>query len=238
MSHTDTTLLAKGRGRAPAPHTEPGCSALHGLGPGARGRLKMVFGLCCQRERLYKSLYIVQVFVLAGVVYYYFQESVGKPVPDHEIAGESSQPVGETLRPVWGLMDKCYPATTQRRRVRSGKKQASEAMTPEATGGLNDAAKEDPDILAQREGEGRAPEAEAARSIPARRETAEEEEVAGIPDWEENKKVRKEIAIYPSEASEVASEEERPGAWVPQLLRRLWLGWFPAPDTQKTQNHE
>ncbi|XP_019302615.2 uncharacterized protein LOC109265657 [Panthera pardus] len=144
----------------------------------------MVFGLCCQRERLYKSLYIVQVFVLAGVVYYYLQESVGKPVPDHEIAGESSQPVGETLRPVWGLMDKCYPVTTQRRRVRSGKKQASEAMTPKATGGLNEAAKEDPDILAQREGEGRAPGAEAASSIPARRETAEEEEVAGIPDWE------------------------------------------------------
>ncbi|GAB5574322.1 uncharacterized protein LOC105260774 isoform X1 [Prionailurus iriomotensis] len=185
---------------------------------------------CPANAGLYKSLYIVQVFVLAGVVYYYFQESVGKPVPDHEIAGESSQaptphglagwsprasvavastiqkeqmiphssPVGETLRPVWGLMDKCYPATTQRRRVRSGKKQASEALTPEATGGLNDAAKEDPDILAQREGEGRAPEAEAASSIPARRETAEEEEVAGIPDWEENKKVRKEIAIYPS----------------------------------------
>ncbi|XP_078305511.1 uncharacterized protein LOC144616864 [Panthera onca] len=149
----------------------------------------MVFGLCCQRERLYKSLYIVQVFVLAGVVYYYLQESVGKPVPDHEIAGESSQPVGETLRPVWGLMDKCYPVTTQRRGVRSGKKQASEATTPKATGGLNEAAKEDPDILAQ-------------------------------------------------QASEVASEEESPGAWVPRLLRRLWLGWFPAPDTRKTQNHE
>lgn len=56
-------------------------------------------------------------------------------------------------------------------------------MTPKATGGLNDAAKEDPDILAQREGEGRAPEAEAASSIPAGRETAGEEEVVGIPDW-------------------------------------------------------
>nr|XP_055184641.1 uncharacterized protein LOC129511718 isoform X8 [Nyctereutes procyonoides] len=140
----------------------------------------MVFGLGCQRERLYKPLYIVHVFILAGVVYYYFQGSVGKPAPDHEIAGEPSQLVGESLRPVWGPMDKCYPVTTQRRRVKSEKKPASE----------------------------------------------------------ENIQVRKEIAVYTSEASEMESKEGRPGGWVPQLLRKLWLDWFPAPDIPKTQNHE
>ncbi|XP_045635655.1 uncharacterized protein LOC123780677 isoform X6 [Ursus americanus] len=89
----------------------------------------MVFGLGCQRERLYKPLYVAHLFILAGVVYYYFQGSVGKPAPDHEIAGEPSQLVGETLRPVWGPTDKCYPVTTQRRRAKGGKKQASEENT-------------------------------------------------------------------------------------------------------------
>ncbi|XP_040493561.1 uncharacterized protein LOC123780677 isoform X7 [Ursus americanus] len=140
----------------------------------------MVFGLGCQRERLYKPLYVAHLFILAGVVYYYFQGSVGKPAPDHEIAGEPSQLVGETLRPVWGPTDKCYPVTTQRRRAKGGKKQASE----------------------------------------------------------ENTKVRKEIAVYASEASEGDNKEERPGGWVPQLLRKLWLDWFPAPEIPKTQNHE
>lgn len=40
------------------------------------------------------------------------------------------------------------------------------------------------------------------------------------------------------EASEMESKEGRPGGWVPQLLRKLWLDWFPAPDIPKTQNHE
>nr|XP_008509317.1 PREDICTED: uncharacterized protein LOC103544256 isoform X1 [Equus przewalskii]XP_008509318.1 PREDICTED: uncharacterized protein LOC103544256 isoform X1 [Equus przewalskii]XP_008509319.1 PREDICTED: uncharacterized protein LOC103544256 isoform X1 [Equus przewalskii] len=128
----------------------------------------MMFDRCCQRERLYKTLYIVHIFILAGAVYYYFLGSVRKTAPDHEIVGESSQPIGKTLRPVWGLMDKCYPVTTQRRRVKSGKKQASEAMTPKAMGGLNDAApKEETDILSQDEGE-------------------------------ESKKIRKEMAVHPA----------------------------------------
>ncbi|XP_077613989.1 uncharacterized protein LOC144226452 isoform X7 [Crocuta crocuta] len=198
----------------------------------------MLFGLCCQRERLYKPLYIVQVFILAGVAYYYFQESVRKPAPDHEIAGESAQPIGETLRPVWGLMDKCYPVTAQRRRVRSGKKQASEAVPPRATGGPNGAAEGETDVSSQHEGAGRAPEAGAAGPVAAGKEMAEEEEVAGRRGGEEDKNVRKEIAIYRAEASEVEREEEGPGAWVPQLLKRLWLGWFPAPDTRKPRNHE
>ncbi|XP_077613988.1 uncharacterized protein LOC144226452 isoform X6 [Crocuta crocuta] len=156
----------------------------------------MLFGLCCQRERLYKPLYIVQVFILAGVAYYYFQESVRKPAPDHEIAGESAQPIGETLRPVWGLMDKCYPVTAQRRRVRSGKKQASEAVPPRATGGPNGAAEGETDVSSQHEGAGRAPEAGAAGPVAAGKEMAEEEEVAGRRGGEEDKNVRKEIAIY------------------------------------------
>ncbi|XP_059968050.1 uncharacterized protein LOC132498442 isoform X3 [Mesoplodon densirostris] len=192
-------------------------------------RLKMVFGLCCQRERLYKFLYVVNIFILAGVVYYYFQGCVGKTAPDHEITREASQPLGETLRPVWGLMDKCYPVTAQRRRVKSGEKQDSEAMTPKATGGPNDAApKEETDILSSDEGEMRSPGEEAGSPIPS-----------SIPAGkEENKKVRKEIAAYTSEASEVDLMEERPGGWVPQLLRKLWLGWSPASDIPKTQSHE
>ncbi|EFB20336.1 hypothetical protein PANDA_016420 [Ailuropoda melanoleuca] len=298
----------------------------------------MVFGLGCQRERLYKPLYIAHLFILAGVVYYYFQGSVGKPAPDHEIAGEPSQGsvavvstnqkeqmiphsceqlwnvaqrsrvdewwsqvqepgaeastpspgwmldahrghvldsvlsicsvavnltaaqqlalsvggkqaprgtvtgsrppklVGETLRPVWGLMDKCYPVTTQRRRAKGGKKQASEAMPPKSGA----APREETELWSQHEGEVRPPAKEAASPSPgpAAKGVAEEEEGAGTPGWEENTKVRKEIAVYASEASEVDSKEERPGGWVPQLLRKLWLDWFPAPEIPKTQNHE
>ncbi|XP_037701039.1 uncharacterized protein LOC119541313 [Choloepus didactylus] len=128
----------------------------------------MVFGLCCQRERLCKSLYAVQVFILAGVVYYYFQGSMQKTQPDLEIAGEPSQPIGETLRPVWGLMDKCYPVTIQQRNTEYEKKQTSEAMTHRAPRGLNDAAcKKKADAVPQEDGE-------------------------------EKKKVGKEVAVYPS----------------------------------------
>lgn len=40
------------------------------------------------------------------------------------------------------------------------------------------------------------------------------------------------------EASEVDSEEGRPRDWVPQILRKLWLGWYQASDIPKTRNHE
>uniref|UniRef100_A0A8C0SPB2 Uncharacterized protein n=1 Tax=Canis lupus familiaris TaxID=9615 RepID=A0A8C0SPB2_CANLF len=177
-------------------------------------------------SRLYKPLYVVHVFILAGVVYYYFQGSVGKPAPDHEIAGEPSQLVGESLRPVWGPMDKCYPVTTQ---VGKGwGPPGCEAVPPKAKGGLNGAAPEgETDILSQREGE-------AAGPGPAGKEVAEEEEVAGVPGWE----VRRACLFVLVEASEMESKEGRPGGWVPQLLRKLWLDWFPAPDIPKTQNHE
>ncbi|KAM5251226.1 uncharacterized protein RBU33_024098 [Hipposideros larvatus] len=108
----------------------------------------MVFGLCCQRERLYTCLYVVHMFILAGVVYYYFQESVKKTAPDHELAGGSSQHLGETLRPVWGPMDKCYPVTTQ--------------QTSKTTGGLSGTApKEETAILSEDEGEVSSPGEEA-----------------------------------------------------------------------------
>ncbi|XP_074231737.1 uncharacterized protein LOC105073055 isoform X3 [Camelus bactrianus] len=136
------------------------------------------------------------------------------------------EPIGETLRPVWGQMDKCYPVTTQ-------------AMTPKTTGGPNDAApKEETDVLSQDEGEVRSPGEEAASPIPAGQEVAEEEAVSVPPGGEETKKARKEIAVYTSEASEVDIKEETPEGWVPQLLRKLWLGWFPASDFPKTQNRE
>uniref|UniRef100_A0A8D2BQ40 Uncharacterized protein n=1 Tax=Sus scrofa TaxID=9823 RepID=A0A8D2BQ40_PIG len=187
----------------------------------------------CFPSRLYQFLCGVQIFILAGVLYYYFQGSVGNTAPDHGIVGESSQPIGDTLRPVWGRMDKCYPVTAQRRRVKRGKKQGFEATTPAAAGGLNDAApKEETGILAQAEGE------EATSPIPAGKVVAEEVAVAGTSGWEENKKVPKETAAYTSEASEVDVKEERPGGWVPQLLRTLWPGWFPASEIPKTQDHE
>lgn len=40
------------------------------------------------------------------------------------------------------------------------------------------------------------------------------------------------------EASGVQSQEERPGGWAPQLLRKLWRGWFPGSDRPETQKHE
>ncbi|XP_043296942.1 uncharacterized protein LOC122423708 [Cervus canadensis] len=199
----------------------------------------MVFGLCSQRERLYSLLYAINIFILTGVAYYYFQGSVGKTAPVHEIAVESSQPIGETLRPVWGPMDKCYPVTTQRRRVRSRKKHDSEAMTPKAMGGPNNAApKEETAVLSREEGEVGPLGEEAASLIPGAKRVTEKEEVAGTPGWQENKKARKEAAVYVSEASEVDIVEERPGGWVPQPLKKLWLGWFPASDIPKTQSHE
>ncbi|XP_045433001.1 uncharacterized protein LOC118712079 isoform X3 [Pipistrellus kuhlii] len=213
----------------------------------------MVFGICGQKERLCRVLYLVQVLILAGMVYYYFQEPGGKTASDHETAGESSLSTGETLRPLWGLMDKCYPVATQRRRVRSGKKQAPEATTPEAPGGLNDAApKEERDMLSAGEragaGEGTVPGQGAASPTPAGKDVAEEKELAGSPGWEEAK-VPAEPALPPSgdlqglpvgagEASAVQSQEERPGGWAPRLLRKLWLGWFPVSDGPETQKHQ
>lgn len=120
------------------------------------------------------------------MVYYYFQESVGKTAPDHDIAGESSQPIGETLRPLWGLMDKCYPTTTQ-------------ATPTKATGGLKDAAlKERTDILPQDKGEVRSSGQEAACPTPAGKEVAEEKETAGTPGCEGKKTVQRETALSPS----------------------------------------
>ncbi|XP_061274706.1 uncharacterized protein LOC133248474 isoform X1 [Bos javanicus] len=159
----------------------------------------MVFGLCSQRERLYSLLYTIQIFILTGVVYYYFQGSLGKTAPAHELAVESSQPIGETLRPVWGPMDKCYPVTAQRRRVRSGKKHDSEAMTPKAMGAPNDAApKEESAVLSREEGQVGPPGEEPASLIPVPKGMTEKEEVARTPGWQENKKVRKEMSVYVS----------------------------------------
>uniref|UniRef100_A0A8C6G254 Uncharacterized protein n=1 Tax=Moschus moschiferus TaxID=68415 RepID=A0A8C6G254_MOSMO len=195
--------------------------------------------LLCFPSRLCSLLYAVQIVILTGVVYYYLQGSVGKSAPPHEIAVESSQPIGETLRPVWGPMDKCYPVTTQRRRVSSGKKHDSEAMTLKATRGPNDAApKEETAVLSREEGQVEPPGEEPASLIPGAKGVTEKEEVAGTPGWQENKKAQKEMAMYVSDASKEDIVEERPGGWVPQLLRKLWLGWFPASDILKTQSHE
>uniref|UniRef100_A0A8C2YUQ9 Uncharacterized protein n=1 Tax=Chinchilla lanigera TaxID=34839 RepID=A0A8C2YUQ9_CHILA len=167
----------------------------------------MLFGLCCERDGLFKFLYVVHIFILVGVVYYYFQKSVGKIAP--EIVGESSQPMGKTLRPVWGMMmDKCYPETVQRRRVKSKKEQASGAVSPRATGRQNDSApEEETDILPQEEGQ-------------------------------KKTKDHQEVTEYPPGASVMESKEERPWGWAPQLLRKFWPSWFLASDTRKMQSHE
>ncbi|KAF4008467.1 hypothetical protein G4228_020207 [Cervus hanglu yarkandensis] len=134
-------------------------------------------------------------------------------------------------------MDKCYPVTTQRRRVRSGKKHDSEAMTPKAMGGPNNAApKEETAVLSREEGEVGPLGEEAASLIPGAKGVTEKEEVAGTPGWQVRKPGR--VCVCFSEASEVDIVEERPGGWVPQPLRKLWLGWFPASDIPKTQSHE
>ncbi|XP_039719235.1 uncharacterized protein LOC120602935 isoform X2 [Pteropus medius] len=272
----------------------------------------MVFGLCHQRERLFKSLYVVQIFILAGGLYYYLQRSVEKTAPAHEVAGASLQvgtcdrarrlglapgpqmanqrvrvrvrvrlrvrgfwrhfllpaksrnpgptpcglaiwspqgpgavawinakeqvalvhvllqspvalgvrvcrfhsfqmlpqpslpllpllvlqPVEETLRPVWGPMNKCYPVTAQRRRIKSGKKPAPKAVTPEATGRPSDTApKEEANSLSQDDGKARSPRLEAASPIRPGEEAAEEA-AAEIPGWTGDEKAQKESAVY------------------------------------------
>ncbi|XP_023558445.1 uncharacterized protein LOC111812983 [Octodon degus] len=167
----------------------------------------MLFGLCCEREGLFKFLYVVHIFILAGVLYYYLQKSVGKIAP--EMVGQSSQPMGKTLRPVWGMMmDKCYSETTQRHRVKSEKQQASGARSPRTTGRQNDSVpKEETDISPQGEGQ-------------------------------EKKKDHQEVMEYSLGASVMESKEERLLGWVPQLLRKFWPSWFLASDTPKMQSHE
>ncbi|MXQ92389.1 hypothetical protein E5288_WYG001030 [Bos mutus] len=96
-------------------------------------------------------------------------------------------------------MDKCYPVTAQRRRVRSGKKHDSEAMTPKAMGAPNDAApKEESAVLSREEGQVGPPGEEPASLIPGAKGMTEKEEVARTPGWQENKKVRKEMSVYVS----------------------------------------
>ncbi|KAF6119549.1 hypothetical protein HJG60_010035 [Phyllostomus discolor] len=143
----------------------------------------MAFGVGCRGERLFAFLCVAHTFVLAGTVCFYFQGSVGEPAPGHDIAGDTSQPPGETLRPVWGPMDKCYPGASQRRRVRSGRKEAAEAGTPRGTGGPSDAApREEPGVRPQDAGEPRPPAEDAASPTPAGKDVAEEAAAAaGTP---------------------------------------------------------
>ncbi|XP_051690060.1 uncharacterized protein [Oryctolagus cuniculus] len=100
---------------------------------GQDGETENVWSVLPEREVkfiFYKSLYVVQIFILVGVLYYYFQESLGKIAPDYEISGESSQ----------------------RPKIKRGKKQASKAKTTRVPGGLNGAVpKEETDILSQEE---------------------------------------------------------------------------------------
>ncbi|ELW64419.1 hypothetical protein TREES_T100012015 [Tupaia chinensis] len=92
--------------------------------------------------RLCQSLLAVHLFILAGAVYYCFQEPVGRAAPHHDVAGDLAQ---------------------------------------------------------------------------------------------ENVEGRQEVAAHPSVTSEVENKEERLGSW---LLRKLWLGRFPASDTPKTQSRK
>ncbi|XP_045433000.1 uncharacterized protein LOC118712079 isoform X2 [Pipistrellus kuhlii] len=183
------------------------------------------------------TLQVPQSRVLSAARHQSQRPQLSPPPPFSLLVPQST---GETLRPLWGLMDKCYPVATQ-------------ATTPEAPGGLNDAApKEERDMLSAGEragaGEGTVPGQGAASPTPAGKDVAEEKELAGSPGWEEAK-VPAEPALPPSgdlqglpvgagEASAVQSQEERPGGWAPRLLRKLWLGWFPVSDGPETQKHQ
>uniref|UniRef100_A0A8B9X9A2 Uncharacterized protein n=1 Tax=Bos mutus grunniens TaxID=30521 RepID=A0A8B9X9A2_BOSMU len=181
--------------------------------------------LICFPSRLYSLLYTIQIFILTGMVYYYFQGSLGKTAPAHELAVESSQ-VGTSASV--GPMDKCYPASEGLSAHTPPSCPSLQAMTPKAMGAPNDAApKEESAVLSREEGQVGPPGEEPASLIPGAKGMTEKEEVARTPGWQENKKVRKEMSVYVSEASEEDVMEERPGGWVPHLLRKLWLGWFP-----------
>ncbi|XP_012880315.1 PREDICTED: uncharacterized protein LOC105992058 isoform X1 [Dipodomys ordii] len=105
----------------------------------------MVLGFCCQREGLHRSLYLVHIFILAGAGYYYFQMYMGKPALDYENAEKSTQPRGETVRPVWGLMDKCYPVPAQA---------SPQTTAPKEEEAQNDTTpQEDTDSVSQEEGQ-------------------------------------------------------------------------------------
>uniref|UniRef100_G3WHN0 Uncharacterized protein n=1 Tax=Sarcophilus harrisii TaxID=9305 RepID=G3WHN0_SARHA len=75
----------------------------------------MVLILCCPRERISKSLYVMQLFILAGMVYYFFHARSENISEDNFGILAISKCVGETLRPVWGPADKCYPVTQNHR---------------------------------------------------------------------------------------------------------------------------
>ncbi|XP_053517792.1 uncharacterized protein LOC119060177 isoform X2 [Artibeus jamaicensis] len=176
MSHTQTPLSLRKGGAA---FWTPDSAAPVPFSPSA---LEL-------KGRLLKFLYIVQAFLLAGTVCFYFQGSV-EDTADHDIAGDTSQPIGETLRPVWGPMDKCYPGTTQRRRVKSEKKEAAAAGTPKAmgaTGGLSDAAEEEPGVRSEDAGAVRSPAEEAASPILAGKEVAGTPGCERLPGWRERR---------------------------------------------------
>ncbi|XP_060045046.1 uncharacterized protein LOC132538015 isoform X3 [Erinaceus europaeus] len=214
----------------------------------------MVFGLCCPRERPCTSLHLVQIFIFAGVAYCYFLASVEETSPPHETAGDLSETTGESLRPVWGPVGKCYPVATQRRRIRTGTTQASEAMTPGAMGGLNSAAlKEETTVLPQDDGEGPSLGQEAEGAPPAGKAMAAKKKVAGSPGWKAmktrtstrtspvqgSKKGQREIAVYsPDTSEEEEHREDKTRGLAYQILRKLWPGWLPDSDILKTQDHE
>ncbi|XP_078003830.1 uncharacterized protein LOC144454902 isoform X1 [Phascolarctos cinereus] len=163
---------------------------------------------CCTRERVSKCLYVMQLFILAGMVYYFFH---GRPVRSSEDdVGilEVPKRVGETLRPVWGPADKCYPVT-QNRGTENRKWQARlpSQRTAKVTSPV-EAALEDPEgpvDFMGREGLG--------------------------PPSKENKHERKAAEVYGEEPP-----TDRGPSWVTRLLRGLWADWFSAPNLPKTQN--
>ncbi|XP_030861426.2 uncharacterized protein [Gorilla gorilla gorilla] len=117
--------------------------------------------------------------------------------------------MGQSGKDCWSLIAVCHPShlPLRRRKVKSRKKPTSEVTTPRRPGGLNAAAPKEEAAVLSQEGE------------------------------QENKKVQKEVAAYPSEASE-DSKEQRPWDRVSVPMTELWLDWFSASNTPKTQNRE
>uniref|UniRef100_M3YY18 Uncharacterized protein n=1 Tax=Mustela putorius furo TaxID=9669 RepID=M3YY18_MUSPF len=198
----------------------------------------MVFGLGCQRERLYKPLYTAHLFILAGVVYYYFQGPVGKTAPDHDMAEEPSQrSVRLRLHPSWAG---CIVASGLCGRGR-GCGRVHDVHKPKGGDGpLFMPPRHRSRIVSRDVGQ------ETTAHPPGK--TADPPGCPGtlqscqgarpLSGLQPGTQAGREEAQCFVEVSEEDSEEERPGGWVPQLLQKLWLDWFPATDIPKTQNHE
>ncbi|KAM8980996.1 uncharacterized protein ACOB8E_002292 [Sarcophilus harrisii] len=152
----------------------------------------------------------MQLFILAGMVYYFFHARSENISEDNFGILAISKCVGETLRPVWGPADKCYPVTqnhrTENRKWRARPKPSQRtAKIPRPAVAALEAPKDHVDFVGK--------------------------EKLGVAS-KENKREQKAAKVYGMEPP-----ADRVQGWVTQLLQGLWVDWFSAPNLPKTQNH-